>query len=68
MSSGMKVNDSSDHKYESEDEDLSPFPTGRGNTNGKWTDEEHLRFLVGLFLKGKKWNDIKVMISTRECA
>lgn len=35
--------------------------------NGKWTDEEHKRFLEGLLAHGKNWNSIQRFIGTRSC-
>jgi SHAQKYF class myb-like DNA-binding protein len=34
---------------------------------GKWTDEEHKRFLEGLKLFGKNWNQIQKYIGSRSC-
>jgi SHAQKYF class myb-like DNA-binding protein len=35
--------------------------------SGKWTDEEHKKFLEGLKLFGKNWNQIQRFIGTRSC-
>jgi SHAQKYF class myb-like DNA-binding protein len=34
---------------------------------GKWTDEEHVKFLQGLIMYGKNWNKIQKYIITRTC-
>lgn len=34
----------------------------------KWTDEEHHKFLQGLQLYGKRWNEIQAFVGTRICA
>jgi SHAQKYF class myb-like DNA-binding protein len=40
-----------------------------GNFNaGKWTDEEHNRFLEALQLYGKNWNKVHKHIGTRSSA
>ena len=38
-----------------------------GINEGKWTDEEHERFLEGLKLYGKNWNMIRQHVGTRTC-
>ena len=45
-------------------EDHSP---GGLYNEGKWTDEEHTKFLKGLILYGKNWNKIQKYIVTRTC-
>eukprot|EP00347_Sterkiella_histriomuscorum_P012696 403367570 len=35
--------------------------------SGKWTDDEHMKFLRGLKLYGKNWNQIQKYIGTRSC-
>jgi SHAQKYF class myb-like DNA-binding protein len=52
--------------------------TGRVNNNqtiivgsqyqGRWTDEEHEKFLEGLHLFGKDWRRIEEFIGSRSCA
>ncbi len=52
--------------------------TGRVNNNqtiiignqyqGRWTDEEHEKFLEGLRLFGKDWRRIEEFIGSRSCA
>lgn len=52
--------------------------TGRINNNqtiivgnqyqGRWTDEEHDKFLEGLRLFGKDWRRIEEFIGSRSCA
>lgn len=34
---------------------------------GKWSDEEHRKFLMGLSMFGKNWNKIQKYIKTRSC-
>jgi SHAQKYF class myb-like DNA-binding protein len=34
---------------------------------GKWTDEEHEKFVAGLKLFGKNWNMIRQHVGTRTC-
>jgi SHAQKYF class myb-like DNA-binding protein len=42
--------------------------TGEGDfSSGKWSDEEHKRFLEGLKLYGKNWNQIQKYIGSRTC-
>lgn len=38
-----------------------------GINEGKWTDEEHEKFLEGLKLYGKNWNMIRQHVGTRTC-
>ena len=41
---------------------------GEGEFNeGKWSDEEHVKFLEGLTIYGKNWNKIQRYIQTRSC-
>ena len=36
--------------------------------NGRWTDEEHDRFVEALRLYGKDWNQIQVFVNSRTSA
>lgn len=36
--------------------------------NGRWTNEEHLRFIEALKLYGKDWNKVQEHIATRTAA
>jgi hypothetical protein len=38
-----------------------------GINEGKWTDEEHNKFINGLKLFGKNWNMIRQHVGTRTC-
>jgi len=35
---------------------------------GRWTDEEHARFLEALHLYGKNWNKVHIYVGTRSSA
>ena len=37
-------------------------------SQGRWTDEEHEKFLEGMRLFGKDWRRIEEYIATRSCA
>lgn len=43
------------------------FRLEEGINEGKWTDEEHEKFLEGLKLYGKNWNMIRTHVGTRTC-
>jgi SHAQKYF class myb-like DNA-binding protein len=50
--------------------DRAPAPkdhVGCPYNEGKWTDEEHIKFLQGLIMYGKNWNKIQKYIITRTC-
>jgi MYB-related transcription factor LHY len=38
-----------------------------GINEGKWTDDEHKKFLEGLKLFGKNWNLIRQHVGSRTC-
>lgn len=38
-----------------------------GINEGKWTDEEHQKFVNGLKMFGKNWNMIRQHVGTRTC-
>ena len=69
-----------DHEMRSVDESKEEVALKRKNSsnelsaqnegdfnNGKWTDDEHKRFLEGLLRFGKNWNQIQKYIATRSC-
>jgi SHAQKYF class myb-like DNA-binding protein len=35
---------------------------------GRWTDEEHKKFLKALEIHGKNWKKVQEYIGTRTCA
>ena len=39
-----------------------------GSNSGKWTREEHLRFIKGLGIYGKNWKRVESFVSTRSGA
>jgi SHAQKYF class myb-like DNA-binding protein len=39
----------------------------KGNRNGRWTLEEHQRFIEGVFKYGNNWKGIAEVIKTRTC-
>lgn len=41
---------------------------GGAGSQGRWTDEEHEKFLDGLRLFGKDWRRIEEYIATRSCS
>ena len=41
---------------------------GLSGSQGRWTDEEHDKFLEGMRLFGKDWRRIEEYIGTRSCA
>jgi hypothetical protein len=36
------------------------------SANGRWTDEEHKRFIEGLYKYGKNWNKVSAYVNTRK--
>lgn len=40
------------------DNEISVSNNENDHNQGKWTDEEHTKFLEGLILYGKNWNSI----------
>ena len=42
-----------------------PPTTTTGEKTGRWTDEEHTRFLHGLELFGKKWTKVADVVGSR---
>lgn len=36
------------------------------SASGRWTDEEHRRFIEGLHLHGKCWNQVSAHVGTRK--
>jgi SHAQKYF class myb-like DNA-binding protein len=42
--------------------------TANGLKNGRWTLDEHKRFLTGVFEYGNNWKGIVQVIGTRNCA
>lgn len=69
--------DEDDMMEDGEDQNMT-HNTGRVNNNqtiivgsqyqGRWTDEEHEKFLEGLRLFGKDWRRIEEFIGSRSCA
>ena len=41
---------------------------GLNGSQGRWTDEEHDKFIDGMRLFGKDWRRIEEYIGTRSCA
>lgn len=39
-----------------------------GINNGRWSLEEHKKFITGVFIHGNNWKDITNVIGTRNCA
>jgi SHAQKYF class myb-like DNA-binding protein len=39
-----------------------------GLNNGRWSIEEHKKFIIGVFKYGNNWKDIQKTIGTRNCA
>ena len=52
----------------SEDTDTSEDDNGNNPYQGRWTQEEHDKFLEGLKLFGKDWRRIEEYIGSRTCA
>lgn len=44
---------------------LSTVAQGQGKTTGRWTDEEHERFLEGIELYSKDWKKVTAHVGTR---
>jgi SHAQKYF class myb-like DNA-binding protein len=51
-----------DDSEEEEDENKGPVSSGR------WTDEEHTKFLEALAIHGKNWNKVHKYVGTRSSA
>lgn len=43
-------------------------PQGSNSNAGRWTDEEHSKFLEALQLYGKNWNKVHRHVGTRTSA
>jgi len=41
--------------------------SSKGYQTGRWTQEEHKKFIQGLFLYGNDWKQIQSLIETRSC-
>ena len=41
------------------------FSVDTGISNGKWTDEEHIKFIEALYIYNFKWYDIQSYVTTR---
>lgn len=54
-------------KEEDEEEKGQKGEVVSGVSEGKWTDEEHSKFVAGLKLFGKNWNMIRQHVGTRTC-
>ena len=46
-------------------EDAPQQASSSGEKTGRWTDEEHTRFLHGLELFGKKWTKVADVVGSR---
>jgi SHAQKYF class myb-like DNA-binding protein len=57
-----------------EEGDSSTDPNKEGSKgkgpkkDGRWTDEEHAKFIEGLFMYGKNWNKVHKHVVTRSSA
>jgi len=50
------------------DKSLSTLPQKKLKTSGRWTRDEHNKFLRGLKIHGREWKKVSEMISTRSSA
>eukprot|EP00347_Sterkiella_histriomuscorum_P017464 403349266 len=60
--------DSSDEGNQNDDKDDSSNTKDDNKNAGRWTDEEHAKFLVALQLFGKNWNKVHKHVGTRSSA
>jgi len=47
---------------------VTSVPEDPNSNSGRWTDEEHARFLEALKLFGKNWNKVHRHVGTRTSA
>jgi len=45
--------------------DMSPSKSGSESVTGRWTKEEHKRFLDAMNLYGKNWKKVQEYVGTR---
>jgi SHAQKYF class myb-like DNA-binding protein len=69
---GMQMSDGDggmDDDEESENVQMTNNGDAKDNGNaGRWTDEEHVRFLEALKIHGKNWNKVHRFVGTRTSA
>ena len=41
------------------------YALGQNSFKGRWTKEEHRKFLIALFLFGKDWSRVKTYVESR---
>ena len=69
VSGEMEHRSDSQDKHDSEAERRSSFNSNNGQyREGRWSDEEHNKFLEAIHLYGKNWNKVHEHIGTRTSA
>lgn len=51
-----------------DDDEMEGAMQGADTKSGRWTDEEHRRFLEALQIHGKNWNKVHRHVKTRTSA
>jgi SHAQKYF class myb-like DNA-binding protein len=67
------MSDNEEGQQDDEDDSENAQMTNSGDANnngnaGRWTDEEHLKFLEALKIYGKNWNKVHRYVGTRTSA
>ncbi len=64
----MSANENSNNQISQRSENDDEMGSGEGVNAGRWTDEEHDRFLDALKLHGKNWNLVHKHVGSRSSA
>ena len=63
------LSDNEDDDEDDDDQSSSQMMLDEGDVKaGRWTDEEHARFLDALKIYGKNWNKVHRYVKTRTSA